>query len=109
MPNEFSIQKNKTKLTIKYNKIIPKKKSQDYDRDQILLRHAARTIKKYSKCDEKIPLILEFLEKTLTPKIHDDETFIGSYPLSYYTAVSSGIYKFSGKIEEINFDDDDDE
>lgn len=53
-------------------------------------------------------MILEFLEKTLTPKIHDDETFIGSYPLSYYAAVSSGIYKFSGKIEEINFDDDDD-
>lgn len=59
---------------------------------------------------KQLNIILEKVGLTFSKllKIHDDETFIGSYPLSYYAAVSSGIYKFSGKIEEINFDDDDD-
>lgn len=77
--------------------------------DDILMMHAARTIKKYAQCNEKIPLIKKFLEKTLKPKLHHDNTFIGPFPLSYYSSVSSGIYKFSNKIEDNHISDDSDD
>lgn len=73
------------------------------------MMHAARTIKKYAQYNEKIPLIKKFLEKTLKPKLRHDNTFIGPFPLSYYSSVSSGIYKFSNKIEDNHISDDDDD
>ena len=94
---------------IEYNEIEFGNKKKKIDEDDFLLRTAARTIKRYSQCKEKIPFITEFLNRTLKPNLHNDDTFIGPFPLSYYSAVSAGIYKFSKKIEDIDFDTDSDE
>ena len=56
---------------------------------------AAKTIKKFSHCKDKLPAIIEFLNETLKPNLHQDYSFIGQLPLSFYSAVSSAIYKFS--------------
>lgn len=94
------------RFEVEYNEIIQKKKTQDLDRDQKILNHSAKTIKKYSNCKEKMPKILECLDKSLKPKLHADDAFIGSFPLSFYSVVSSGIFKFCEEIEDINIDND---
>lgn len=94
------------KINVQYNFLDGKKQKKSMERDEILLNHAARTIKKYSQCKEKLPEIKKFLDEILRPKIHDDDTFIGNFPLSFYSAVSAGIFKFSGQIQDIQYDDD---
>ena len=70
------------------------------------MKHAAKTIKKFSQCKEKLPLIIEYLNETLLTKLQQDDTFIGSLPSSFYSAVSSGIYKFSGIFRDIDDDEE---
>ena len=94
------------KMNVEFNFLDGTKQKRDFERDEILIKHAARTIKKYSHCKEKLPEITEFLDKNLRPKIHEDDIFIGQFPLSFYSAVSGGIYKFSGQIEDFQFEND---
>ena len=69
------------------------------------MKYAAKTIKKFSQCKDKLPVIFQYLNETLRSNLHQDDSFIGPFPLPFYSAVSSGIYKFSQIIKE--FDDED--
>ena len=97
----------KSKMNVSFNFINGEKQKQDLKRDEILIKHAARTIKKYSYCKDKLPQIIEYLDQKLKPNIHNDIIFIGQFPLSFYSAVSGDIYKFSGQIKDIQPNDDD--
>ena len=91
---------------IEYNEITPKKKNKNDKYIDFLMKHAAKTIKKFSQCKVKLPLIIEYLNETQITKLQHDDTFIGSLPSSFYSAVSSGIYKFSGIFRDIDDDEE---
>ena len=97
-----------SKMSISFNLINGERQKQDYQRDEILIKHAARTIKKYSHCKDKLPQNIEYVDQKLRPNIHNDSIFIGQFPLSFYSVVSGGIYKFSGQIKDLQQNDDDD-
>ena len=56
----------------------------------MLIMHEARTIKKYSMYNDKLPQIIQYLDEVLIPELHKDTTFIGDILLSFYFAVSRG-------------------
>lgn len=85
---------------IEYKIITHKNQNKNNDQDEYLMKHAAKTIKKFSHCNDKLPVIIEYLNETLKPYLHPDNSFIGPFPLSFYSAVSSGIYKFSQIIQD---------
>lgn len=97
-----------SEMSISFNLMSGEKQKQDYQRDEILIKHAARTIKKYTHCKDKLPQIIEYVDEKLRPHIHNDTTFIGQFPLCSYSVVSGGIYQFSGQIKSIQQNDDDD-
>ena len=76
--------------------MVKSKKKKDSERDEIHIKHAARTIKKYSHSKEKLLIIIDYLNRNLRPKIHDDDIFIDQYLLL-----------FRGQIKDIYIDNDD--
>lgn len=40
-------------MNVEFNSLDEKKKKKDFERDEMIIKHASRTIKKYRNCKEK--------------------------------------------------------